>query len=105
MAAKSGAVKRLRNSNSAYFGLFRHQPQASAVISQASMAVATAQPVEPIAVKPSRPYMNRALSGTLSASDSRLKNITGRGRLMPVERPKNKRKAKAAGTPQADVAR
>ena len=41
----------------------------------------------------------------LDASDSRLKNITGRGRLIPVDRPKNRRKAKAAGTPQADTAR
>jgi hypothetical protein len=49
--------------------------------------------------------MKTALSGTLRASESRLKAITGRGRPMPVESPKNSRKASTPGTPQAEASR
>jgi hypothetical protein len=68
-------------------------------------AVDQPQPAPPMAGRPKWPYMKTQLSGTFSSRPSRLKAITGRGRPMPVVKPKKTRKNSTPGTAQATPSR
>jgi hypothetical protein len=63
------------------------------------------QPAPPMAGTPKCPYMKTQLSGALRISPSRLSTITGRGRPMPVVKPKKTRKNSTPGTAQATPSR